>query len=71
LKETSRLKLGFIHATRGGWEQVPLLKYQILEWQEKLLKALEELTAAGEERQKKEVALTEAWKTLFGMNEKV
>ena len=26
LKETSRLKSGFIHATKGGWEQVPILQ---------------------------------------------
>jgi hypothetical protein len=26
LKETSRIKSSFIHATRGGWEQLPLLK---------------------------------------------
>ena len=37
LKETSRLKSGFIHATRGGWEQLPLLKDQLLESQQKLL----------------------------------
>jgi len=39
LKETSRIKSSFIHATRGGWEQLPLLKDQLLESQEKLLKA--------------------------------
>ena len=37
LIETSRLKSGFIHATRGGWEQLHLLKDQLLESQEKLL----------------------------------
>jgi len=31
LKETSRLKSGFVHATRGGWEQLSLLKDQLLE----------------------------------------
>jgi len=31
LKETSRIKSSFIHATRGGWEQLPLLKDQLLE----------------------------------------
>jgi len=44
LKETSWLKLGFIHTTRGGWEQIPLLKDQLHESQEKLLKVLKELT---------------------------
>ena len=39
LKETSRIKSSFIHATRGGWEQLPLLKHKLLELQEKLLKA--------------------------------
>jgi len=68
LKETSRLKSGFIHATRGGWEQIPLLKDQLLELQEKLLKALKELTASEKENQKKEAALTDAWKTLSSMN---
>ena len=28
LKETSCIKSSFIHATRGGWEQLPLLKDQ-------------------------------------------
>jgi hypothetical protein len=32
---------------------------------------LKELTAAEEEKQKKEAALTEAWNTLSGMNGKV
>jgi len=31
LKETSRIKSSFIHATRGGWEQLPLRKDQLLE----------------------------------------
>ena len=31
LNETSRIKSSFIHATRGGWEQLPLLKDQLLE----------------------------------------
>ena len=56
--------------TRGGWQQVPLLKDQLLESQDKLLKALKELTTAEEEKQKEAVVI-EAWKTLFGMNGKV
>jgi hypothetical protein len=59
LKETSRIKLGFIHATRGGWEQLPLLKDQLLESQEKLLKAYKELLALEEEKER-EAALAEA-----------
>jgi len=31
LKETSRIKSSFIHATRGSWEQLPILKDQLLE----------------------------------------
>jgi len=58
LKETSRLKSGFIHATRGGWEQLPLLKDQLLESQEKLLKAYKELVAL--EEKEREAALAEA-----------
>jgi len=50
LKETSRLKSGFIHATRGGWEQLPLLKDQLLESQEKLVQAYKDLLAATEEK---------------------
>ena len=69
-KETSRLKSSFIHATRGGWEQISLLKDQLLESQEKLLKALKELTVAEEEKQK-EAALTDAWKTLSDTNGRV
>jgi hypothetical protein len=34
LKETSRIKSSFIHATRGSWEQLPILKDQLLELQE-------------------------------------
>ena len=71
LKETSRLKSGFIHATRGGWEQIPLLKDQLLESQEKLLKALKELSVAEEEKEKKEAALMDASKNLSSMNGKV
>ena len=73
LKETSRLKSGFIHATRGGWEQLPLLKDQLLESQEKLLKAYKELVVPEGEKQKKEkeAALTDAWKALSSMNGKV
>jgi len=60
LKETSRIKSGFIHATRGGWEQLPLLKDKLLESQEKLLKAYKELLALKEEKKEREAALTEA-----------
>jgi len=59
LKETSRIKSSFIHATRGGWEQLPLLKDQLLESQEKLLKAYE-LLALEEEKKEREAALSEA-----------
>jgi hypothetical protein len=59
LKETSWLKSGFILATKGGWEQVPLLQDRLLESQEKLLQALKELTATEEEKQK-EATLIEA-----------
>jgi len=45
LKETSHIKSSIILATRGGWEQLPLLKDQLLESQEKLLKAYKELLA--------------------------
>jgi len=31
MKETSRIKSSFIHTTRGGWEQLPVLKDQLLE----------------------------------------
>ena len=60
LIETSRLKSGFIHATRGGWEQLPLLKDQLLESQEKLLQAYKDLMAAAEEKKEREVALAKA-----------
>jgi len=60
LKETSRIKSSFIHATRGGWEQLPLLKDQLLESQEKLLKAYKELLALEEEKKEREAALSEA-----------
>jgi len=49
-----------MHATRGGWEQLPLLKDQLLESQEKLLKAYKELLALEEERKEREAALAEA-----------
>jgi hypothetical protein len=70
VKEISRLKSGFTHATRGGWEQIPLLKDQLLESQEKLLNVLNERTAIKVKKEKKEAALTEAWKALSGMNSK-
>jgi len=60
LKETSRIKSSFIHATRGGWEQLPVLKDQLLESQEKLLKAYKELVALEEEKKEREAALAEA-----------
>jgi len=60
LKETSRIKSSFIHATRGGWEQLPLLKDQLLESQEKLLKAYKELLALEEEKKERPAALAEA-----------
>jgi len=58
LKETSRIKSSFIHATRGGWEQLPILKDKLLDSQEKLLKAYKELLALEEEE--RETALDEA-----------
>ena len=60
LKETSHIKLSFIHATRGGWEQLPILKDQLLESQEKLLKAYKELLALEEEKKEREATLAEA-----------
>jgi len=60
LKETSRIKSSFIHATRGGWEQLPILKDQLLESQEKLLKAYKELLVLEEEKKEREAALAEA-----------
>jgi len=52
--------LSFIHATRGGWEQLPILKDQLLESQEKLLEAYKELLALEEEKKEREAALAEA-----------
>ena len=46
--------------TRGGWEQLPLLKDKLLESQEKLLKAYKELLALEEEKKEREATLTEA-----------
>ena len=60
MKETSRIKSSFIHATRGGWEQLPILKDKLLESQEKLLKAYKELLALEEEKKEREAALAEA-----------
>ena len=60
LKETSRIKSSFIHAMRGGWEQLPILKDKLLESQEKLLKAYKELLALEEEKKEREAALAEA-----------
>ena len=54
------MKSGFIHAMRGGWEQLPLLKGQLLESQEKLLKAYKELLALEEEKKEREAALAGA-----------
>jgi len=56
MKETSRIKSSFIHATRGGWEQLPVLKDQLLESQEKLLKAYKDLIALEEEKKAREAA---------------
>jgi len=60
MKETSRIKSSFIHGTRGGWEQLPLLKDQLLESQEKLLQTYKDLIALGEEKKPSEAALVEA-----------
>jgi len=60
LKETSHIKSSFIHTTRGGWEQLPILKDQLLESQEKLLKAYKDLVALEEEKKEREAALVEA-----------
>jgi len=60
LKETSRIKSSFIHATIGGWEQLPILKDKLLESQEKLLKAYKELLALEMEKKEREAALVEA-----------
>jgi len=60
LKETSRIESSFIHATRGGWEQLPILKDQLLESQEELLQAYKELLALKEEKKEREAALAEA-----------
>jgi len=48
---------------------MPTLLWRVLS--HKLLKALKELTAAEEEKQKKEAELTEAWKTLSDLNRKL
>ena len=53
MNETSRIKSSFIHATRGGWEQLPVLKDQ-------LLKAYKDLIALEEEKKAREAALVEA-----------
>jgi len=50
--------------TRVGWEQLPLLKDQLLESQEKLLKAYKELLALEEEKKEREAALAEAREAL-------
>jgi len=60
MKETSHIKSSFIHTTSGGWEQLPVLKDQLLESQEKLLKAYKDLIALEEEKKAREVALAEA-----------
>jgi len=64
VKETSRIKSSFIHATRGGWEQLPILKDQLVESQEKLLKAYKELLALEVEKKEREAALAEAREAL-------
>jgi len=60
MKETSCIKSSFIHATRGGWEHLPILKDQLHESQEKLLKAYKDLIALEEEKKAREAALVEA-----------
>jgi len=45
---------------RGDWKQLPILKDQHLESQEKLLKAYKELLALKEEKKEREAALDEA-----------
>jgi len=60
MKETSRIKSSFIHATRGGWEQLPVLKDQLLESQVKLLKSYKDLIVLEEEKKAREAALVEA-----------
>jgi len=64
LKETSWIKSSFIHATRGGWEQLPILKDKLLESQEKLLKAYKDLLAPEEEKKEREAAPAEARESL-------
>jgi len=59
MKETSCIKSSFIHASRGSWEQLPVLKDQLLESQEKLLKAYKDLIALEEEKAR-EAALVDA-----------
>ena len=54
------MKSGFIHATRGGWVQLPLLKDQLLESQEKLLQAYKDLVALEEEKKEREATLAKA-----------
>ena len=54
------MKSGFIHAMRDDWEQLPLLKDQLQESQEKLLKAYKDLLALEEEKKEREAALAEA-----------
>ena len=56
---------------RCGWEQLPLLKEQLLESQEKLVQAYKDLLAATEERKEREAALNEAWEALERMKEEV
>jgi len=60
MKESSRIKSSFIHATRGGWEQLPVLKDQLLESQEKLLNSYKDCIALEEEKKAREAALVEA-----------
>ena len=60
MKETSHIKSSFIYAMRGDWKQLPILKDQHLESQEKLLKAYKELLALKEEKKEREAALDEA-----------
>ncbi|XP_021309146.1 trichohyalin-like [Sorghum bicolor] len=59
LKETSRIKSSFIHSTRSGWQQLPILKDKLLESQEKLHKAYKDLLVLEEEKKEREAALAE------------
>jgi len=65
------MKYGFIHVTKGRWEQVAILEHRLLESQEKLLASQKKLLEVHEDKEKKEKALIEAWGTLADMNGKI